>query len=739
MASYSYPIESSVFNDRDYIGNNDIHQPTGEFNSDLYVQKTGDVMTGALSTPNIVTDNLTFYNNTIQHTAFTDEDVSSIAMLNSKTEYITTDISTTIIPDISTSIIKFDNGIQTQAFTDGQNDKINTNTYKTTGISYYSGMGMTLIGSLHAQNFTSDTINTSHLNNTTSNLQTQITDLSTNTANNSNKVSAITYDISTNTTTIADKSHLLGDTTLYNKLDVFGNATFYNPISLLKDVTIGNNVNLLVGASTISRTELSHLDGVTSNIQNQITNLNSNTSAITYDISTNTTAIADHLATSIFECDSGFITNLTCGNINTLHLTSTTSNVQLQLNSTKSQANISTLKLTGIEYDLFGNKISFNSDTSFNSNASFDSTTINSATINSATFNSDTTFNSPVLINMDISQTPNPQFRIVNGTNQLLHVLNCTVGAYNAISQAGDSLILSNLAPLAITSWSDTPTGIRITQTNVEITNPRMKTSFQMVGSSAVDRQINGVGYIDFADITNLSSSNLTQMYHSNNNMTHHNTSPSGNILFYTADGTGTLHRPLLLNSTGLTFKDDTVQTTAFTDTIRDSIPIDKNPTGTILTFAGKMIDVLQSYAPPIGYLWCDGALVSQTTYASLFAVIGQSYRNNKTLVIGSFYVPDLRSAFLKGTWTSPFFPDSTSMYSAGEVQRGNVGWHQHNYIDRGNSGKSVASATGVSTSVANDTQSEFQTSNAYKLGTQTEMEEENRPNCVGVNYIIKC
>ena len=71
------------------------------------------------------------------------------------------------------------------------------------------------------------------------------------------------------------------------------------------------------------------------------------------------------------------------------------------------------------------------------------------------------------------------------------------------------------------------------------------------------------------------------------------------------------------------------------------------------------MIDIQQSYPPPTEYLWCDGSSISQTTYSSLFTVIGQNYRNNKTSITSSFYVPDLRSAFLKDVWESPFFPDN--------------------------------------------------------------------------------
>ena len=186
-----------------------------------------------------------------------------------------------------------------------------------------------------------------------------------------------------------------------------------------------------------------------------------------------------------------------------------------------------------------------------------------------------------------------------------------------------------------------------------------MKSSFQMTGSTASTRQINSVGYLDFANTSNLASSNIMQMYQSGTTMIYHEIANGGSYEFYVNDPSGNTIRPLLIDINGLTLKNRIIQTTAFTSAIKDTISIDKNPVGTILPYAGKMIDIQQSYPPPAGYLWCDGSSVSQTTYSSLFTVIGQNYRNNKTSITGSFYVPDLRSAFLKDVWESPFFPDN--------------------------------------------------------------------------------
>lgn len=62
-------------------------------------------------------------------------------------------------------------------------------------------------------------------------------------------------------------------------------------------------------------------------------------------------------------------------------------------------------------------------------------------------------------------------------------------------------------------------------------------------------------------------------------------------------------------------------------------------PAGAIMPFAGTTV--------PTGYLLCDGSEVSQTTYATLFSVIGLTYNASPTT--GMFALPDLRGRFALG------------------------------------------------------------------------------------------
>ena len=66
-------------------------------------------------------------------------------------------------------------------------------------------------------------------------------------------------------------------------------------------------------------------------------------------------------------------------------------------------------------------------------------------------------------------------------------------------------------------------------------------------------------------------------------------------------------------------------------------------PVGSLVPFAGKSI--------PNGYLLCNGAAVSRTTYSALFAVIGTTYGagdGSKT-----FTLPDFRNRFIEGSTTA--------------------------------------------------------------------------------------
>lgn len=65
---------------------------------------------------------------------------------------------------------------------------------------------------------------------------------------------------------------------------------------------------------------------------------------------------------------------------------------------------------------------------------------------------------------------------------------------------------------------------------------------------------------------------------------------------------------------------------------------INDTPVGSIKSYAGTSI--------PLGWLLCNGASLSRTTYADLFAVIGTAWG---TANVSSFNLPDFRGRFLRG------------------------------------------------------------------------------------------
>lgn len=81
------------------------------------------------------------------------------------------------------------------------------------------------------------------------------------------------------------------------------------------------------------------------------------------------------------------------------------------------------------------------------------------------------------------------------------------------------------------------------------------------------------------------------------------------------------------------------------------------NPPGAIIAFAGTTL--------PSDYLWCDGSLVSKTTYAGLYAILGPNRYGTDTAT--DFYLPDLRSRFPRGTATT-----------GGAVSTNNTNTHTH-------------------------------------------------------------
>lgn len=112
-------------------------------------------------------------------------------------------------------------------------------------------------------------------------------------------------------------------------------------------------------------------------------------------------------------------------------------------------------------------------------------------------------------------------------------------------------------------------------------------------------------------------------------------------------------------------------------ETVAD--PTALTPPGIVSAFAGS--------AAPAGWLVCDGAQVSRTTYANLFAAIGTAHGSGDGST--TFHLPDYRGRFLRGVdGTAGNDPDKTartvlntggnSGNSVGSLQNDDYKSHNH-------------------------------------------------------------
>jgi microcystin-dependent protein len=191
----------------------------------------------------------------------------------------------------------------------------------------------------------------------------------------------------------------------------------------------------------------------------------------------------------------------------------------------------------------------------------------------------------------------------------------------------------------------------------------------------------------------------------------------------------------------GLKFSDDTVQTTAMTNTYITNLIqtiVNQNlaslvPVGTIMAYSGDLDSNV-----PAGYFWCIGGLTTIEGSQNLFNVIGHKFSNGQYIYPGSYYLPDLRGAYLKGCQYSNIWSGATTSINAvGNIQTCNVGTHSHLYRDRGSGSKKAGD--GIGSTVASASDGMYYTEGiTYDPDTHVQLDTETRPNSIGVNYIIK-
>ena len=136
----------------------------------------------------------------------------------------------------------------------------------------------------------------------------------------------------------------------------------------------------------------------------------------------------------------------------------------------------------------------------------------------------------------------------------------------------------------------------------------------------------------------------------------------------------------------------------------------------------------------PTGWLACDGSAISRTTYADLFAEIGEEYGNGDGST--TFNIPDLRGEFIRG-WDNGAGndPDAASRTDRGDGTTGdNVGTKQADEIEAHTHGLNTSSGgdgpTNGLAAVSNST------TNGHQSGSHGG--NETRPRNVAQMFIIK-
>lgn len=100
-----------------------------------------------------------------------------------------------------------------------------------------------------------------------------------------------------------------------------------------------------------------------------------------------------------------------------------------------------------------------------------------------------------------------------------------------------------------------------------------------------------------------------------------------------------------------------------------DPHPQYKMPAGSVIWYAKS--------TAPAGYLKCNGALLSRTTYASLFAVIGTTFGAGDGST--TFALPDLRGEFIR-VWDDGRSVDAGRVFGSNQIDA--IQQHNHHIID---------------------------------------------------------
>lgn len=142
-------------------------------------------------------------------------------------------------------------------------------------------------------------------------------------------------------------------------------------------------------------------------------------------------------------------------------------------------------------------------------------------------------------------------------------------------------------------------------------------------------------------------------------------------------------------------------------------------PTGSVFTMATTTV--------PSGYLECNGAAVSRSTYADLFAAIGTTWGSGNGS--STFNVPDLRGEFVRG-WDNGRGIDSGRSFASSQDHQLQQHSHTYTYANTTNTNRSPGADPAWDNA--------FRTGQTQTSGTTGNFGTETRPRNIAMMYVIK-
>jgi microcystin-dependent protein len=502
-----------------------------------------------------------------------------------------------------------------------------------------------------------------------------------------------------------------------------------NEIIVDTNLQLTNTGVISVGNVEISDTELTYLNGVSSNIQNQIDNVSSINSGLVNTVNDHTTQIAS------LELDVGNLqSNDVLQDADITNLQTTTQNHTIDITNLQTTTQNHTIDITNLQ--------------TTTQNHTTDITGLQSKTQNITSADATSTNT-----NKPIYSSAQEGLRITNGNNKFISGHTTTLNARQFVigqRDVGSGLLVFQNETLGgevsiLTGDNGSGGGLGGSKINLYSNGNRIyRTNFQgqfLLGeigaSNGNDYNLyitNGTGFnsipnninivntgglinIDvdgdkFVDIT----SNI--IYVGNSNVAAAGNGRHSNILFRNANNTAW-----------------ETQSSAYTEADKASIYNNMLPVGSVIAFGGV--------SAPTGYLLCDGAFYSQTAYPELFAVISTYFSSGRTVQpsAGQFAVPDLRQNYISGVGTQSNHSHDIAYgvdRNVGSFSKSSIQNHRHSIVVHdGTIG--IARGNLSNTNVANDADTLKYTDTGVKNDDLTTMHEnKTQPSNVAMNFIIK-